>query len=58
MGYNLRREKIERERERASMRRERKRVKKMEDDMDLCECWDYDMAVFGGAKRFSFCFKF
>jgi hypothetical protein len=40
------------------MGRERKRVKKMEDDVDLCECWDYDVAVFGGVERFSLCFKF
>jgi hypothetical protein len=60
VGYNLRREKRERERERerGSMGRERKRVKKMEDDVDLCEFWDYDVTVFRGAERFSLCFKF
>ena len=27
------------------------------DDMDLCGCRDYDVAVFGG-KKFSLCFEF
>jgi hypothetical protein len=28
------------------------------DDMDACGCKEYDMAVFGGGKFFSFCFEF
>jgi hypothetical protein len=28
------------------------------DDIDECECRDYDVAVYGGGKKFSLCFKF
>jgi hypothetical protein len=28
------------------------------DDMDVCECREYDVAVFGGGKNFSLYFKF
>ena len=28
------------------------------DDMDVCWCRDYDVAVFGEGKKFSLCFEF
>jgi hypothetical protein len=38
--------------------RVREKVKIGKDDMDVCGCRDYDVAVFGGGKKISLYFEF